>query len=148
MLYQKISEVIISKIKSSMRLSLWFMCYGLNFQLIWRKYQWGLKRGIILTWNPRKDNFEKKINIPWECEWPTTSVGADPLGFRIKGLIEFHTIHRLSTSMFLYGPYYMVYMETIFNPNKDWNITIRQQDQLLWELQCRFSLMKHIQKLI
>ena len=85
MLYQKISEVIISKIKSSMRLSLWFMCYGLNFQLIWRKYQWGLKRGIILTWNPRKDNFEKKINIPWECEWPTTSVGADPLGFRIKG---------------------------------------------------------------
>ena len=33
----------------------------------------------------KKDNFEKKINIPWECEWPTTSVGADPLGFRIKG---------------------------------------------------------------
>ena len=26
---------------------------------------------------------DKKINIPWECEWPTTSVGDNPLGFKL-----------------------------------------------------------------
>ena len=29
-------------------------------------------------------NLRKTINIPFECEWPTTSMGADPLGFRIN----------------------------------------------------------------
>ena len=29
---------------------------------------------------------DKKIHIPWECEWPTTSVGDNPLGFKITGV--------------------------------------------------------------
>ena len=31
------------------------------------------------------NKMDKKIHIPWECEWPTTSVGDNPLGFRITG---------------------------------------------------------------
>ena len=30
-------------------------------------------------------NLRKTISIPFECEWPTTSVGADPLSFTLGG---------------------------------------------------------------
>jgi len=35
------------------------------------------------TIQTKGEGLRKTINIPFECEWPTTSMGADPLGFRI-----------------------------------------------------------------
>ena len=56
----------------------------------------------IQTWG---NNLRKTISIPFECEWPTSSVGADPLGFRIGGGgVEFATQSNivLRTGMNLY----------------------------------------------